>query len=98
MSTPFAFDVLAALKCWVFYTFCVNLNVFCTHCEVCSVHTVVHLIVLLSSLITVAQFALKLKEIATLFSFVLLGFQHVITFRAKPNPLELRFWLCLRLL
>lgn len=98
MSTPFAFDVFAALKCWVLDAFWINLDVFSTHCEVCPVHAVVHFIVLLSSLITIAQFALELKEIATLFSLVLFGFQHIITFRAKPNPLELRFWLGLRLL
>jgi len=74
MPTPFTFYVLAALKCRVFYAFCINLDVFCTHCEVSSVNTVIHFIVLLSSLIAIAQFTLELKVIATLFSLVLLGF------------------------
>lgn len=73
------------------------MDVFRTHREVCPVHAVVQLIVLLGSLVAIAEFALELEKIPAFFGLVLSSFEHVVALGAKSNTLELGgvllFWL-----
>lgn len=89
MAAPLALNALATLESGIFYTLGIDLDVLSAHCEVGSVHAVVHFVVLLRPLVTVAQFALELQEIPSFFCFVLPRLQHVVALCAEPDALEL---------
>lgn len=98
MAAPLAADAFTPLKCWVLDAFGIYLDVFRTHRKVSSVNAVVHLIVLLCALVTVAEFAFKLEEIPAFFSLVLPSFEHVVALRAEADAFKLSgfLWLGLR--
>jgi hypothetical protein len=88
VGAPPALDVFPPLESGVFDALRIDLNVLSTHSEVGSVDAVVHLVVLLSALVAVAQFALELQKVAAVFSLVFLCLQHVVALRTKPDALE----------
>jgi len=60
VAAPLAADAFTPLKGWVLDAFGINLDVFRTHRKISSVYAVVHLIVLLRALVTIAELAFEL--------------------------------------
>ena len=79
VAAPLALDSFSSFQRRVFNAFRVDLDVFRTHREVCPVHAVVQLIVLLRALVAVAKLALELEKIPPFFGLVLPSFEHVVT-------------------
>jgi hypothetical protein len=88
-ATVRANDILATGESGVLNALRIDIEVFCTSCVVCPVHTVVDFITLSGSLVVVTHVALELEVGVISLSTVFHRLEHVITLLAEAHSLEL---------